>query len=114
MKKLEKKPASAENEKIKKQYVKGKHECNVTFRLPRGAAGDASAVTVVGDFNGWDMAATPMKKLKDGSFSVTVKLPADKEYRFKYLIDGTRWENDWHADRYVPNAFSGEDSVVTV
>lgn len=114
MKKLEEKPAGAGNEKIKKQYLKGKRECNVTFRLPVTAAGNALTVTVVGDFNGWDTGATPMKKLKDGSFSVTVKLPADKDYRFKYLIDGSRWENDWHADRYEPNAFSSEDSVVAV
>lgn len=114
MKKPEKKLVSTENEKIKKQYLKGKQECNVTFKLSGAAAGNASSVNVVGDFNGWDQKATPMKKLKDGSFTVTVKLPKDKEYRFRYLIDGARWENDWHADRYVPNAFSGEDSVVTV
>lgn len=114
MKKSGKKSASAAEEKIKKQYLKGMQECSVTFRLPRAAANNASVVTVVGDFNGWDAGATPMKKLKDGSFSVTVKLPKDKEYRFKYLIDGSHWENDWHADRYVANAFSSEDSVVEV
>jgi hypothetical protein len=30
------------------------------------------------------------------------------------LVDGERWENDWEADEYVPNEFSGEDSSVTV
>jgi hypothetical protein len=40
-------------------------------------------------------------------------LQSGKEYRFRYLLDGTLWENDWDADSYVPNGFDGEDSVVT-
>jgi hypothetical protein len=55
-----------------------------------------------------------MRKLKDGTFSVTVKLEPGRAYRFRYLIDGTRWENDWRADRYEPNSFGGDDSVVVV
>lgn len=100
-------------EQMKKQYLKNA-ECKVTFRLPETAAKDAEKVTIVGDFNSWDLDATPMKKLKDGSFSVTLKLRQGSEYRFKYLINGTRWENDWHADKYVPNAFASDDSVVVV
>jgi hypothetical protein len=26
-------------------------------------------------------------------------------------VDGERWENDWAADAYAPNAFGTEDSV---
>jgi hypothetical protein len=55
-----------------------------------------------------------MKKRKDGSFSRTVSLKPGKEFRFRYLLDGERWENDWAADKYVPNVFSTEDSVVVV
>ena len=31
-----------------------------------------------------------------------------------YLLDGDRWENSWKADRYEPNPFGGDDSVVVV
>ena len=35
-------------------------------------------------------------------------------YRYRYLLDGTRWENAWDADDYVPNPYGGDDSVVVV
>ncbi len=97
---------------LSKQFMKSRPVVRVTFRLPREAAQEASAVSVVGDFNGWEAGASPMKRLRDGSFSATVELEIGREYRFRYLIDGGRWENDWLADRYEPNAFGGEDSVV--
>jgi len=99
---------------IKKQYLKTNGSCSVTFRLPKEAAPDARVITVVGDFNNWDMNATPMKKMKNGDFTVTVKLSHGGEYRFRYLIDSGRWENDWNADGYVPNSFGGDDSLVKV
>jgi hypothetical protein len=98
----------------KKQYLKSKPSVKVTFRLPHEAAPDAARVSLVGDFNAWQADATPMKRLRDGSFTAVVELQRSREYRFRYLIEGTRWENDWHADSYVKNAFGGEDSVVTV
>jgi len=99
---------------IEKQYLKSKPVCKVTFRLPKEAAPEAQNVTIVGEFNNWDINATPMKKLKNGDFAVTLELPANKEYRFRYLIDSNRWENDWHADKYIPNPYGCDDSVVVV
>lgn len=94
-----------------KRYLKDGH-CSVTFRLPAAAAPEAREVTLVGDFNKWDGAASPMARLKNGDFRITMKLEAGKEYRFRYLIDGSRWENDWSADRYVPNRYGTDDSLV--
>jgi 1,4-alpha-glucan branching enzyme len=99
---------------IKKEYQKSNDLCNVTFRLPKDAAPDARVITIVGDFNSWNLTETPMKKMKNGDFQVTLKLPRGKEYKFKYFIDSNRWENDWSADRYVPNAFGCDDSLVIV
>jgi 1,4-alpha-glucan branching enzyme len=96
---------------MKKTYVKSNKDiCKVTFTLPKEI--EAQSVALVGEFNNWDKKATPMKRLKDGSYSITLSLAAGKEYRFRYLLDGTLWENDWDADGYVPNGFDGEDSVV--
>jgi 1,4-alpha-glucan branching enzyme len=81
----------------------------VTFRLPPEVGADT--ITVVGDFNGWSESATPLTRTDDG-FSVTLSLEVGKAYRFRYLIDGVRWENDWAADDYRPNDFGGDDSVV--
>ncbi|MFQ5434503.1 MAG: hypothetical protein ACE5FD_06475 [Anaerolineae bacterium] len=115
----EKKPVKSNGKKngtngIKKQYLKSNGWCNVTFRLPKEAAQDAQLVTIVGDFNDWNLSNIKMKRLKNGDFQLTLKLNRDREYRFRYLIDATRWENDWHADQYVPNAFGCEDSLVKV
>lgn len=86
--------------------------CRVSFRLPKEAAPDAKKVTIVGDFNDWNSEATPMKKVKNGDFNVTLELNAGRAYSFRYLIDGNRWENDWHADRYEQNPYEGENSVL--
>lgn len=102
------------NKGVEKKYSKSAPSCKVTFRLPKEAAAEAHSVTVVGNFNGWDEEATPMKRLKTGEFKITIELPSGHEYRFKYLIDGCRWENDWCADRYLPNPYGCDDSVIIV
>ena len=99
---------------IKKQYLKTNGWCNVTFKLPKDAASDAEVVTIVGDFNEWNLSENKMKKMKNGNFQITLKLHKDREYRFRYFVDATRWENDWQADSYVPNAFGCDDSLVIV
>lgn len=100
---------------IKKKTAKGKTVCKVTFELPKEAAQGAKQVEVVGDFNNWDTAnGLPMKESKSGSFTASVDLEGGKEYAFRYLIDGSRWENDWEADKYVASEFGSENSVVVV
>ena len=111
VKKSLKKPAKPA---IKKQYLKSGNMCNVTFMLPKKAAPDAMCVTIVGDFNNWSTTEAPLKKLKNGDFKVTLELLCDREYRFRYLIDASRWENDWFADKYLPNCYGCDDSVVVV
>jgi hypothetical protein len=99
---------------IKKEYLNSNSSCRVTFRLPKKAAGEAKRVTIVGDFSNWDKDAIPMKRLRNGDFSTTLELLSEREYRYRYLIDGRRWENDWCADNYKPNPFGCDDSVVVV
>ncbi len=97
-----------------KQYLKSGSKCKVTFRLPKDAAPDAKHVTIVGDFNKWNTTKTKMRRLKSGDFLATLELRCKREYKFRYLIDGNRWENDWCADKYIPNNFGSDDSVVIV
>jgi hypothetical protein len=103
-----------DNRGIKKEYFGSDSSCRVTFRLPKEAVGAAGGVVVVGDFNDWDKKATPMKRLRSGDFEITIALGAGKEYRFRYLIDGSRWENDWCADNYYPNSYGCDDSVLII
>ncbi|MDC8831214.1 isoamylase early set domain-containing protein [Alteromonas gilva] len=97
---------------LKKQYLKSKPVCKVTFKLTATEAGSASSAKLIGDFNAWDVAAQPMKKLKNGDFTQTLNLPADAEYQFRYLLDDATWENDWDADAYAPSPVSFEDNSV--
>ena len=97
---------------LKKQYTKDKKTCKVTFALPDDV--NASNVQLYGDFTKWEKEPVKMKRYKDGNFKASVTLKARKNYRFRYLLDGERWENDWQADAYVPNEFGSEDSIVKV
>jgi 1,4-alpha-glucan branching enzyme len=97
---------------MKKTYTKSGEACRVTFNLP--AESNAETVFLCGDFNDWDKTKNRLKPRKGGNFSITISLAAGKEYRFRYWIDDVRWENDWNADKYVPNEFGTEDSVVIV
>lgn len=88
---------------IKKQYLKSKPECKLSFRLAKADAKNADTVKIVGEFNNWDQSVAPMKKLKSGDFTQTFNLETGKAYQFKYLINGSVWENDADADKMVPN-----------
>lgn len=100
---------------IKKQHLKTKPVCKVTFRIPEDTGQPVNQAHVVGEFNNWDPSATPMKKLKSGAFTVTMDLDTGKEYQFRYLLDGESWHNDEAADKYAPSTYhDSENSVVVV
>ena len=99
---------------LKKQYFKTKSTCKVTFRLPADLAMDAKKASVVGDFNKWNPKKGMMKKLKSGEFTAVIEIEKDNEYQFRYFLDEKRWINDPSADKYVPNDFGEENSVVVV
>lgn len=73
----------------------------------------AASVSLVGDFNDWDAATTPMRPVRSGAiWSVTVPLTAGR-HRYAFLVDGTRWLADPSAPR-APDDFGTPSSVVTV
>jgi hypothetical protein len=81
----------------------------VTFRLP--ACVEAGQASVVGEFNGWNPTVDVMARGAAG-FTATVLLEPGRTYRYRYLLDGDRWENDWSAHAYVPNGFGEDDSLL--
>jgi 1,4-alpha-glucan branching enzyme len=97
---------------LKKQVLKSKPVCKVTFRVSKELIGQAESVSLVGDFNDWNSAALPMSKLKTGEFTSQLTLEKEKSYEFRYLVDGQKWYNDPEADRFVTNSFGEENSVV--
>ncbi|MBL8989145.1 MAG: isoamylase early set domain-containing protein [Gemmatimonadetes bacterium] len=76
-------------------------------------APEAAAVTVVGDFNDWNVSATPMARAAgDGVWSVTVPL-APGRYRYAFVINGTTWRGDPEAAA-LEDDFGQPSSVVTI
>ena len=83
----------------------------VTFELPSTMW--AERVNLVGEFNDWDTTATPMTRTRsDANWRATVQLSEGQQYRFRYLVDGKEWLNDWHADDHKENPYGSYDSVV--
>lgn len=95
---------------LKKRYLKRGTVCKVTFYTPKQLG--AETVALVGDFNNWDEAATPMKARKDGRFTAWLHLKVDSQYEFRYLVNGEEWHNDWEADGYAPNPHGSDNCVV--
>ena len=106
--------ADMKDRQIKKIYLKSRNACKVTFKMLKEAVPDANQVCLVGDFNEWDILANPMKRLKKGDFTTQIELQPGRDYQFRYHIDNSRWENDWQADKYVPNPFGDSDNSVVV
>jgi 1,4-alpha-glucan branching enzyme len=66
--------------------------------LPKAVVPDVKSVYIVGDFNNWNISENSMKMLENGDYIIKLDLETGKEYQFRYLIDESKWENDWHAD----------------
>jgi 1,4-alpha-glucan branching enzyme len=82
-------------------------QVRVTFVLP--ATEPAGAVSVVGDFNGWNPYAHPLRKRSNGVRSAVVTLPAGTTLRFRYLAEGGIWFDDETATMR-----DAQDVVVTI
>ena len=95
---------------IKKQFIKTKPVCKVTFTVD---AKEATTASVVGDFNNWNPSEGELNKLKKGSFKGVFDVNKDASYEFKYYIDGA-YVNDEQADSFVFNEFAGTENGVLV
>ena len=96
---------------IKKELKKKDKQVKVTFVLPQEEV--SGKVSVVGDFNEWDPAATKLQKRSNGTYSASVNLAKGGEYAFRYFFEDGTWKNDEAADEVVPNLFGTTNSVVT-
>lgn len=99
---------------IKKQYLKNKPYCKVTFRLDRKKAGSAKRAGLAAEFNNWHAEKTPMKALKNGDFTVTVNLSPGREYQYRYVVDGTVWITDEKADKVVHAGIADDKNGVVI
>lgn len=92
---------------IKTAKVPGGKAIRVTFTLPVNEP--AGAVSVVGDFNGWDPFAHPLKLRSNKTRSASVTVPPGSTFRFRYLAEGGRWFDD---ETVQPP--DGQDAIIAV
>jgi len=97
---------------ITKIFYPGKGVCRVIFTLPDYLVDHVKKVGLAGDFNDWHPERHPMRKIKKGKFQFTLELPLGKDYQFRYLIDGKRWESDFEADALAPSPYEEEYNSV--
>jgi 1,4-alpha-glucan branching enzyme len=97
---------------IKKKPIRGSDKVSVTFSTPADI--EASTVHLVGEFNDWDENAHAMKRRKDGSWAITVRLPQGRAFQFRYLVDRERWMTDEAPDAYANNPYGSDNAVVQV
>ncbi len=73
---------------------------------------EPEALSVVGDFNGWDPEEDRMKLRKDSMWARTIRL-LPGTYRFRYLSGRGAWHNDPAADGYEPSGM-GQDNCLLI
>jgi hypothetical protein len=74
---------------------------------------EARTVTLVGGFNGWDPAATPLADPDgDGVWEVVIPLEPGV-WRYEFVVDG-RWTAPPDAPRYEEDGFGGRHGVLEV
>jgi len=95
---------------IHKEYCPGCHQIKVTFSVP--ADHPALPLTLVGDFNGWQIDTHPLQVQESGCPSATVTLETGRRYAFRYVSQTGEWFNDGFADDLLPNGFGGNNSII--
>ena len=76
-------------------------------------APQASKVSLVGDFNGWDTNATPAERQSDGSWATFVQLHPGRHV-YSFVLDGKVFMNDPAAPVAPDDGYGQKNSVVVV
>lgn len=75
---------------------------------------DAKSVSLVGDFNSWNTALTPLRKDESGLWLAEVEAPKAGNYQYKFIVDGSRWLEDPSNGMKVPDNYGGLNSVLAI
>lgn len=75
-------------------------------------APEARQVSVVGTFNHWDPAASPLARKEDGTWEVVMSLPAGR-HQYMFVVDG-QWRAPPHAPQLVPDGFGQHNGLLVV
>ena len=77
------------------------------------AAPGATRVALVGEFNDWDPAATPMSRTTGGQWHVALPL-ARGRHVYAFVVDGSSWVADPQAPLAPERWYGASNSVLLV
>ena len=72
----------------------------------------AESVTLAGDFNDWDPARTFFTRLSTGAWRAEIEPPGPGRYRYKLIVDRSRWIDDPGNAMKEPDNYGGLNSVI--
>jgi hypothetical protein len=96
---------------IKKQTVKSRNRCKVTFELPADL--EADAVYLHADAHGWQPVA--FEKLKNGKWKLVQEFELGQRVQFRYRVvrgGNDEYLNDADADETVTSEIGTENAVI--
>jgi 1,4-alpha-glucan branching enzyme len=94
---------------VSKRFFKTRDEVEVTFQVDTHGVESAALVTDQQDWQPQQMKRSARGK---GPFRIKLRFPTSDPVQFRYLLDGSHWENDEAADAYWPNALGSDNSVL--
>jgi hypothetical protein len=74
---------------------------------------NAKIVQVAGDFNGWNPMRTPLERISDGAWAVTIALRPGR-YEYSFVVDGDQWIADPFAAEENDDGFGSRNAVLDV
>ncbi len=85
----------------------GEFECQFSFHPEK----PAKAVSLAGDFNGWNRQATQMARGDDGVWRVGLRLRSGS-HQYKFVVDGDQWLSDPRNALVTSDGHGGNNSVL--
>jgi 1,4-alpha-glucan branching enzyme len=73
----------------------------------------ASSVNLAGDFNNWDSASLPMKKIDGKTWIMRIQLEKGV-YQYQFIVDHETPVPPPHAAAYAADGFGGKNGIVIV
>ena len=74
----------------------------------------AREVVVVGSFNDWQTKEGEMVQIQPGLWEGVLDVPKRGTYRYKFLIDRSRWIHDPENPLRIEDGFGGFNSLITI
>lgn len=72
-----------------------------------------TAISVVGDFNGWNKNADTLKRTDDGRFTLSIPL-APGRYSYKFVVNNEWYIFDPRAGEFAHDGYGGKNSLLIV